>query len=170
MPALQLPPDVAAVLRECFTCEIATVNRRGQPITWPSLPYYDEVAGQIIVTVSIAFPVKAQNARRNPRVSLLYSDPTGSALEHAPAVLVQGDATVAELLDLYSPQTMGLFKVAARRQPDSRRFYSNRVARRLFAWYLFQRIAITITPRRILVWPDHDFSAAPTTIEVSHVE
>ena len=170
MPALQLPPEVGAVLRGYFTCEITTVNRQGQPITWPSLPYYDEEAGRIILTVSIAFPVKAQNARRHPQVSLLYSDPTGTALEHPPAVLVQGDAAVAEVLELDTPQMRALFQTAARRQPDSRQFYGNRVARRLFAWYLFQRIALTVTPRRILVWPGRDFAAAPTEIELGHVE
>ena len=98
MPALQLPEEVAAVLRSYYTCEVTTVNAKGQPMTWPALAYFDEATGEIFFSVSIAFPVKAQNARKRPQVSLLYSDPTGSGLDHAPAVLVQGDATVAEIL------------------------------------------------------------------------
>ena len=92
MPALQLPEEVAAVLRAYYTCEVTTVNAKGQPMTWPALAYFDEATGEIFFSVSIAFPVKAQNARKRPQVSLLYSDPTGSGLEHAPAVLVQGNA------------------------------------------------------------------------------
>jgi hypothetical protein len=182
MPGLQLPPEVASVLRENYTAEVTTVNRRGQPLSWPSLTYFDEASGQIFLTVSIAFPVKAFNARRHPQVSLLYSDPTGSTLDNPPAVLVQGTATVAEVLDLRIPQMRALAKLAGERQPDSRRFSSNRIARRLFAWYLFQRIGITVTPQRLLVWPGRDFGQMPTEIlpwhaspvaqenEVGHVE
>ena len=97
MSTLSLPPDVEAVFRHFFTCEITTINKQGQPLTWPNLPYYDEPNGQLIVNSSIAFPVKTYNARRNPKVALLYSDPTGSGLPDPPAVLVQGDATVREL-------------------------------------------------------------------------
>lgn len=170
MPALRLPPEVAAVLRDYFTCEVTTVNRRGQPITWPALAYFDEPNGEIFFAVSIAFPVKAQNARRHPQVSLLYSDPTGSKLDDPPAVLVQGDARVAEILDLFTPQVRGLFGAVGRRQPDSGRFSSSKLARRLFTWYLFQRIGVTVRPRRILVWPGRDFGVPPVEVEVGHVE
>jgi hypothetical protein len=176
VPALRVPPDVAAVLRDFYTCEATTVNRQGQPITWPALPYYDEENGQLILTASIAFCVKAQNARRNPHIALLYSEPTGTSLAHAPAVLVQGDATVAEMLEYDTPQIRGLYRAMKTRQPDSRRFLASQIAMRLFAWYLFQRAIITVQPRRILVWPERDFSQMPSVIElpdereVPHVE
>jgi hypothetical protein len=166
--ALTVPPDVEAVLREFFTCEVTTVNRQGQPMTWPSVPYLNVAEGRIVCAVSIAFPVKAINARRNPHVSLLYSDPTGSRLDNPPAVLVQGDAAVAEVLD-YGPDIIGLFKTVSQRQPDSRRFTNNRIIRNLFVWYLFQRISLKVTPRRILVWPKADFARAPDVIEIADV-
>ncbi len=165
MTALALPDDVAAVLREFYTCELTTVNRRGEPITWPAVAYLDEDAGRIVCAVSIAFPVKAYNARRHPQVSLLYSDPTGCSLADPPAVLVQGTCAVEEVLE-YTPDIIGLFRTVALRQPDSQRFSSNRVIRRLFSWYLFQRIALRVTPRRVTVWPARDFAFAPTVIEV----
>ena len=168
MPALALPPDVAVVLRDFYTCEYTTVNRQGQAISWPSVPYFHEPDGQIIAAVSIAFPVKAYNARRHPQVSLLYSDPTGSGLTDPPAVLVQGEATVAEVLD-YPPRIIGLFKAVLHRQPDSARFGTNRIVRRLFVWYLFQRIALIVTPKRILVWPHGDFSRLPEEVAVQYV-
>ena len=170
MPRLDIPSEISNVLREYYTCEVTTVNRQEQPITWPSLPYYDEETGQIILTVSIAFPVKAFNARRHPQVSLLYSDPTGSGLYQAPAVLIKGDATVSELLNYTTPQIRGLFRMTSRRQPDSRRFTSNRFVRKLFAWYLFQRLVITVQPRHMQIWPRGDFSVVPTEIEVKYVE
>jgi len=169
MPALQLPDEVAAVLRAYYTCEVTTVNGKGQPMTWPALAYYDEATGEIFFSVSIAFPVKAQNARKRPQASLLYSDPTGSGLDHAPAVLVQGDATVAEILKS-TPHATALNKLAQQRQPDSRRFLASNLSRRLFSWYLFKRIGITVRPRRLTVWPNRDFSQEPTMIEVAESE
>lgn len=170
MPVLQLPADVADVLRSFYTCEVTTVNRQGQPMTWPTLTYFDEPNGQMFFAVSIAFPVKAQNARRHPQVSLLYSDPTGSQLADPPAVLVQGEAVVADVLDLFEPRWTALTRLATQRQPDSSAFTSNKIARRLFDWYLFKRIGITVTPTRILVWPGRDFSSTPQIVEVAHVE
>jgi hypothetical protein len=169
MPGLQLPDEVAAVLRGYYTCEVTTVNAKGQPMTWPALAYYDEAAGEIFFTVSIAFPVKAQNARKRPQLSLLYSDPTGSGLDQAPAVLVQGDATVAEILEA-TPHTTALNKLALQRQPDGRRFQASNLSRRLFSWYLFKRIGITVRPLRLTVWPNRDFSQTPTVIAVAEIE
>ena len=165
MPPLTLPDEVVAVLRGFYTCEFSTVNRQGEPITWPAVSYFDEGAGRIVCAVSIAFPVKAYNARRHPQVSLLYSDPTGSSLVDPPAVLVQGTAEVEEVLE-YRPDIIGLFRIVARRQPDSARFSSNRVVRRMFSWYLFQRIALRVTPERVTIWPGGDFGLAPEVIEV----
>jgi len=163
MPPLELPADVVDVLRRTFTAEITTVNRAGQPMTWPSVTYFDEAEGRIICAVSIAYPVKAYNARRHPQVSLLYSDPTGSGLDRPRTVLVQGTAEVAEVLD-YPPDIIGLFATVADRQPDSSRFTGNRVVRRLFNWYLFQRIALRITPDRVLAWPGDDDGAMPVEV------
>jgi hypothetical protein len=165
--ALDLPPDVTAVMRSFFTAEITTINRAGQPLTWPAATYFDEDAGRVVCAVSIAFPVKAYNARRNPKVSLLYSDPTGSGLHNAPTVLVQGTAEVAEVLD-YPPDIIGLFAAVARNQPDSSKFSSNRIVRRLFSWYLFQRIAIRVTPDRVAAWPVGDTSNEPFVWEAAH--
>ena len=170
MPALRLPQEVESVLREFFTCEFTTVNRQGQPLTWPTVPYFHQPAGQIIVAASIAFPVKALNARRHPQVSLLYSDPTGAHLAHSPAVLVQGDTRVFEMDQEPPPAwTREILKMSVRRQPDSKKYLRNRVARRLFLFY-YQRLAIIVEPRRILVWPQRDFGQAPQEIEVAYVE
>lgn len=160
-----LSPAVRAALAGYFTCEFATVNRHGEAIAWPAVPYVDPVDGHVTCAVSIAYPVKAYNARRHPQVSLLFSDPTGSGLEDPPAVLVQGTAMVEEVLD-YPPDIIGLFRTVARRQPDSARFTGNRIVRGLFVWYLFQRIALRVTPERVTVWPHRVFSGEPRVYEV----
>lgn len=170
MPEIQLSEEIRTLLRAYYTCEVTTVNSKGQPITWPCLPYFHEETGEIIFTASIAFPVKALNARRNPHVSLLYSDPTGSRLTKPPALLVQGKANVQELLDYNDPKIIGLFRATQKRQPDIARFIGNRFTRRLFSWYLFQRLIVTVTPQRIRIWSEGDFHADPQKIEVQNVE
>ena len=67
-----------------------------------------------------------------------------------------------------SDYMIGLFRTVSRRQPDSVRFTSNRLGRRMFTWYLFQRLAIRVTPDRITSWPGRDFDAEPRVFEVRH--
>src|SRR5207302_8407243 len=93
MGTLRLPPEVEAVFREFRTCEFTTVNRQGQPLTWPTEPYYDAPEGRLIVTCAIAFPVKADNARLHLQLAVLFSDPTAAPLTDPPTVLRQADAS-----------------------------------------------------------------------------
>jgi hypothetical protein len=93
---LDLPSDVHAVLAGFVTCEVATLGRDGTPLAWPAVPLLLPERGQVLLTTTIGFPAKAANLRRDPRVSLLYSNPTGSGLESPPSVLVQGTATVSD--------------------------------------------------------------------------
>jgi hypothetical protein len=79
-PRLDLPDDVWSVMAGFLACELATVGRDGAPQTWPAVPLLLRERGTILLTTSIGFPVKAANIRRDPRVSLLWSDPTGSTL------------------------------------------------------------------------------------------
>ncbi|HEX8132733.1 MAG TPA: pyridoxamine 5'-phosphate oxidase family protein, partial [Actinomycetes bacterium] len=87
-----LPREVEAVFREFRTCELSTVARDGTPITWPTLPFWQPERTRFTITTSIGLAQKALNVRRDPRVSLLFSDPTASGLSRPVAVLVQGDA------------------------------------------------------------------------------
>jgi len=169
MPILSLPPEIRDVFKALYTCEFTTVNSQGQPLTWPTEPYYNEPEGQIIVTSSISFPVKTYNARRYPKVSLLYSDPTGSKIEDAPAVLVQGDVTAVEELVEDPPWSYDMFKESIERQPNMRKFVANPLAQKLFT-FEYQRIGIFVRPHRILMWAHRDFSLAPTEVEVGYVE
>ena len=72
-----LPDEVQAVFDRFITTELTTVNRAGQPITWPVTPYYSPGDPCIDVTTGLGYPKKANDARANPLVSLLFSDPTG---------------------------------------------------------------------------------------------
>ncbi len=168
MSRLNLPPEVTAVFRAFRTCEFSTLARDGTPITWPTLPFFDETNERFLVTTSIGLPVKVFNVRRDRRVALLFSDPTASGLRTPPAVLVQGEAAAPDevVTDLSG------FEEAARtvyeRQPASAFYSRNRLTRALFDWY-YMRLQIWVTPTRVLWWPEADFSRAPRELEAAHV-
>src|ERR671919_2614151 len=89
-----LPTEVQQVFDRFVTTEFTTVDRRGEPITWPLTPYYRPGDPCIDVTTGLGYPKKAKDARANPKVALLFSDPTGCGVDDAPQVLVQGTADV----------------------------------------------------------------------------
>ena len=166
--ALRVPAEVEAVFREFRTCEFSTLAADGTPITWPMLPFFRASTGQFMTTTSIGLPDKALNIRRNPRVSLLFSDPTGSGLFDPPAVLVQGDAVAPDEVKTSIGGFENEVMLVYRRQPAGAMYTSNRALRWFSDWY-FLRLEITVTPRRILWWECGDLSSAPTVVEAIHV-
>ncbi len=161
-----LPLEIQEVFDRFVTTEFTTVDRRGQPITWPLTPYYRPGDSCIDVTTGLGYPKKAKDARRNPRVSLLFSDPTGSGLEHPPQVLVQGTVEVDDRdLDAnrerYRREIAEKLPAAASEMPP-------RAFDRLLTWYL-TRIYLHVRPERIYVWPDGDAAKEPRLFD-SHIE
>lgn len=164
----ELPPEIEGVFEEFRTCEMSTLARDGTPITWPTLPFWYSDEKRFTITTSISLAQKALNVRRNPRVSLLFSNPTASGLENPPAVLVQGDA---EAPDEIQASVAGfeeeLRKVYAR-QPASRVYGNDPLTRYFMDWY-FMRLMIHVTPLRILWWPGGDFWREPFELETMDV-
>jgi pyridoxamine 5'-phosphate oxidase-like protein len=161
-----LPIEVQQVFDRFITTEYTTVDADGQPITWPVTPYYRPGDRQIDLTTGLGYPKKADDARRNPHVSLLFSDPTGSGLERPPAVLVQGTATVDDE-DLEANRAR-YARESVEKLPATKSMYPPKPVQRLFQWY-FTRIYVGVRPERIYVWPECDFSREPELFD-SHVE
>jgi len=164
---LRLPPEVRAVFAEFRTCEFSTVATDGTPITWPTLPFYDEEKGRFLVTTSIGLPQKVFNVRRNPRVSLLFSDPTASGLDAPPAVLVQGEASAPDEVVTELRGYEDAMRQVFERQPQSAMYSANPLMRALFDWY-YMRLMIYVTPARLLWWPRGDFGQEPLQVEAPH--
>jgi hypothetical protein len=152
-----------------FTCEFTTLSRKGYPVTWPVSPRL-QADGRLLLTTSIGLPQKAFNIRRNPKVSMLFSEPTGSGVAEPGAVLIQGDATAEDRIvtDMSSdPDLAALMETIAKRQPAGA-FWSTPIGRRLM-WPYYIRILIYVTPRRALLWPARDFAAPPQELDVKEV-
>ncbi len=171
-----LPDDALAIVRRYRTCELSTLGKDGTPQTWPLCArLLDD--GRFLLTTSIGLPAKVFNLRRNPKVSLLFSEPKASGVTQPGAVLVQGDATAEDRIvsDPASiPELRQYFVENIFARQPAGKMMSSWIGRRLM-WPYYLRLLLYVTPKRILWWPTRDFSQAPrvildrATTEVAHV-
>jgi len=146
-----IPEDLASVVDAYRTCEFLTVSRSGLPIAWPTISVR-RPDGTFVISTSIGLPQKAFNVRRNPAVALLFSDPTASGLDGAPAVLVQGTATCPDEIVTSVLRARDLWLRILERQPGSRSNTGSAVSRWLMDFY-YMRLLITITPTSVRAIP-----------------
>ncbi len=168
-----LPSELLMVLQEFRTCEFTTISKHGTPVTWPVSARYLTDQGHFLLTTTIGFPQKAFNIRRNPHVSMLFSNPTGSGLVKPASVLVQGDATVSDQVITSVNQVEGLreywLESIIKRQPHSEMFIGNPLMHVMMDWY-YMRLVISVTPRCMYWWPESNLSQPAQELEVLHVE
>lgn len=163
-----LPPDVQQAFDRFITTEYTTLDKREQPITWPVTPYYSPGDPTVDVTTGLGYPKKANDARANPKVALLFSDPTGSDMTGAPMVLVQGIADVDDR-DLehnrarYNRESAEKLPALVKRQPPEF------VQKSRFGTWYYARVYVCVRPERIYVWPGGDCSEEPRLLD-THME
>jgi hypothetical protein len=134
---------------------LTTIDSRGRPITWPVTPFYRPGDPDIRVTTGLGYPKKAHDARRNPKVALLFSDPTGSDVARPSMVLVQGIAEVddhdlAANRERYAADSAQ--KLGGKGTPSQ--------GGRGFDWYL-TRIYLHVRPERVYSWLGGDCELQP---------
>ena len=151
------PRELLSVFERSLTVEYASLTRAGQPITFPCTPYVGDDGRTLDVSTGLTYPAKAERARRNPKVAILFSDPVGSGLEKPPVVLVQGLATVRDRdlqagSDRYIRLNMARFPEAYKGQPA--------FLLKQQQWY-YTRIWILVTPLKVTWWPEGKVDAPP---------
>ncbi len=161
-----LPDEVQRCFERFITTEYTTIDSRQQPITWPVTPYYSKGGPTIDVTTGLGYPKKADDARRNPRVALLFSDPTGSGVDTGTQVLVQGTAIVDEE-DLAANRER-YFAESGVKLPATKKMHPPKFLRGQLDWY-YARIYVKVRPERVFVWPAGDPTVFPEVLD-SHVE
>jgi len=150
------PADLLQVWERSATAEYASLTRTGSPVTVPTTPYVGVEGRTLDISTGLTYPAKAERARRDPRVCLLFADPVGSGIDQPPTVLVQGLATVRDRdlqdnTDRYIRRSTEKLPEATKGQP---RFVLQRMG-----WY-FARIWIEITPLHVFWWPDRQLKEA----------
>jgi hypothetical protein len=161
-----LPEEVQQAFDRFITTEYTTLDGHGRPITWPVTPYYEPGAATIDVTTGLGYPKKANDARANPKVALLFSDPTGSGLELPPMVLVQGTAVVDDS-DLKA-NAERYARESGEKLPKTKEMLPPKPLRRFLQWY-FTRVYVRVRPERIYVWPGGEPAAEPQLLD-THLE
>jgi hypothetical protein len=149
------PAELGEVFERAITCEYASLTRAGSPVTVPATPYLG--AGTLDVSTGLSYPAKAERARRNPKVALLYADSIGAGTGDLPVVLMQGHAAVRDAdlqgnTDRYARLTMAKLPQATKGQP---RFLLRRMK------FYYARIWIEIVPQHITWWESRDLASAP---------
>jgi hypothetical protein len=135
-----LPPKVAELLQVTSFAEFATVSAAGVPIDTPLLNFPDEDLGRINMATGLSYPVKAERARRNPKVGLLY----WPSYPGEPVVQVTGLAATRDR-DIQQ-NTLRYLAETAHISPETP--WS---VKRQAIWY-WARIIIEIQPKEILWW------------------
>lgn len=154
--ALGLPEELVPLLVDNWACEYASLKKNGTPITIPLLSFPGEDGRTIDITTGLAYPSKAERARNNPKVCLLYSDPRATQVENPPVALVYGHATVYDSdLQANTDRYVQTFL------PRSKGF--NKMPRFMLRWMRssFARIWIAVTPLKVLWWPEADMENSP---------
>jgi len=146
------------VLDAYRTCEFATLGKDGTPLAWPTAVARRE-DGTLLLTTSLAFAQKALNIRRDNRVALLFSDPTGSGLDRAPHIFVRGRAHCPDTVMTGPEGAEEYWRRLFERQPHSRAYLS-RPMRPLMSWY-YLRLLITVDPEQVSTRPSLEELPAP---------
>ncbi len=68
------------------TTEYASLTSSSAPITWPVTPYRGVTGRTVDVATGLTYPLKAERARRNPKVALSFSYPAGSGIDRPATV------------------------------------------------------------------------------------
>ena len=152
------PAVLSDVAERSVTVELSTLTASGRPVTVPTTPYPGAGHGTIDVSTGLAYPAKAERARRDPRVSLLFADPIGPGMDSRPVVLVQGLASVRDgdlqaNTDRYVALSTEKLPATTKGRP--------RLALRRMAWY-YARIWIEVTPLHAWWWAGRDLAGAPS--------
>ena len=157
-----LPAEIQQVFDRFVTTEYTTIAANGQPITWPVTPYCKAGAPTIDITTGLGYPKKAEDAARNPYVALLFSDQTGSGIERAPMVLVQGIADVDDRdLDANAER---YFRESGEKLPATKSMHPPAFIRKSLGWY-YTRIYVHVRPERIYIWPEGDPAGEPQLLD-----
>lgn len=139
-----LPDNVLKVMMSSIFCEYATVSAQGVPIDTPTYAFMATGGGTLDIATGLAYPAKAERARRNPRVGLLLEGGPGEPVVSIAAMGAVRDASIQANADRYIAETIAYYDTYSYGNPWS-------VGRK--AVYYWSRLFVECMPKRILWWP-----------------
>ena len=154
MSALQyLPKVVTDLMLSSLHAQFATVSGEGVPIDTPMLMFPSDDLGIISGATGLAYPVKAERARRNPKVGLLIEGDVDEPVVSIAGICAVRDADIQANLIRYLSETA---------------HYSVGVSRpwaltRQAVWY-WARIIMEVSPKRIMWWENRAAMDRPPNV------
>lgn len=138
----ELPDDVAWLIRSGLVAEYATVTGKGVPIDTPTyyFPSADETS--LDIGTGLAYPAKAERARRNPKVGMLIERGPDEPVVSIAGYGAVRDADMQANLDRYVAETAHML-------PPGGAWEAMR--RSIFYW---TRMYIAVSPEVIRWWPN----------------
>lgn len=157
-----LPAEPLALVRSRVAAEFATVSRAGVPIDSPCLTFTNAALTTIDVGTGVAYPAKAERARANPKVGMLFEGGAGEPVVSIAGYAAVHDADIQANLERYLAETI----LAPNVDPALVPWENTR--RRL---YYLARIVVAVAPAHIRWWPNraamehapHEWRAEPGT-------
>ncbi|MEM1994653.1 MAG: hypothetical protein QXW32_04175 [Nitrososphaerales archaeon] len=167
---INIPKWIEDVFQTYLTSEFTYMDG-DNPKTVAVVSFYDAARSLIILTTSPAFYYKVKCIKRNPKVSLLYSNSNYSGLEKHSVVLVQGEANIDEenphrnnqyIMNLMSKQKESWKKTVVNKMIKE---LTSPIGKLMMDWYTI-RILIEIKPHIIYAWQDGNLEKPPEALEL----
>lgn len=160
----ELPDNVSHQIKAKFIAQFATISGAGVPINTPVVPFTSENLETIDASTGLAYPAKAERARRNPKVGMLFE---GSL--HDPVISIAGMAAVRDT-DFQANLDRYLSEVILASLFNPQRVDYETVTREA-VWY-FTRILVCVKPAHIRWWrnpaamdePPREWRASSATV------
>jgi hypothetical protein len=141
-PRSQLPKPVADLIYEAHYIEFVTVSQAGVPINTPTLVFPKPDLSTIDVATGVAYPVKAERLRRNPKAAF-WADPV---LPGEPVIQIVGYGATHDA-DIRANALRYIAETASYGAGVSIPWSGKRHA----IWY-WSRLIMSVAPKEILWW------------------
>ncbi len=141
-----LPAQVAGLIRSRFLTEFASVSAAGVPIDTPLLVFTSADLASLDVATGLAYPVKAERARRNPKVGLFMDGKPEQPVVSIAGFAAVRDADLQGNLERYLSESI-------LQPPLDPALMDWSISRKAICY--LTRIIICITPSHIRWWENH---------------
>ncbi len=144
-PFVGLPDEIFTEICAAYVIEYATFTTKGVPLDTPTYGFVAADGTSVDLATGLAYPIKAERARRNPKVGLLIEAGAGRPVISIAAYATVRDSDFQANADRYTSEICRYEEQNPNAHPWS--------VRRQAIWY-WTRILVECRPKRIRWWCD----------------